>query len=111
MRTSFHHQPEAQHAKYSAIHIPPADYTISGRPKRSCARNVSGDMQSNVMIGNPEPGANMRRRELSGVLGGTAAAWPLGARAQHSRRMWRIGSLSAGSSSSQSEPLKAFTKK
>src|SRR5262245_52976240 len=36
MRTSFHHQPEAQHPKYSAIHEPPADYPISGEPKRSC---------------------------------------------------------------------------
>jgi hypothetical protein len=29
-RTSFHHQPEAQHPKSSAIHKPPADYPISG---------------------------------------------------------------------------------
>jgi hypothetical protein len=28
MRTSFHHQPEAQHPKSSAIHKPPADYPI-----------------------------------------------------------------------------------
>jgi hypothetical protein len=27
-RTSFHHQPEAQHPKSSAIHKPPADYPI-----------------------------------------------------------------------------------
>ena len=28
MRTSFHHQPEAQHQKSSAIHKLPADYPI-----------------------------------------------------------------------------------
>ena len=28
MQTSFHHQPEAQHPKSSAIHKPPADYPI-----------------------------------------------------------------------------------
>jgi hypothetical protein len=28
MRTSFHHQPEAQHPKSSAIHKLPADYPI-----------------------------------------------------------------------------------
>jgi hypothetical protein len=30
-RTSFHHQPEAQHPKSSAIHKPPADYPIYWR--------------------------------------------------------------------------------
>ena len=30
MRTSFHHQPEAQHPKSSAIHKLPADYPIYG---------------------------------------------------------------------------------
>ena len=28
MRTSFHHQPEAQHPKSAAIHKLPADYPI-----------------------------------------------------------------------------------
>src|SRR5262245_6839134 len=36
MRTSFHHQPEAQHPKYSAIHKPPSDYPILV-PRRSPA--------------------------------------------------------------------------
>jgi hypothetical protein len=31
MRTSFHHQPEAQHPKSSAIHKLPADYPIYRR--------------------------------------------------------------------------------
>jgi hypothetical protein len=35
MRTSFHHQPEAQHPKSSAIHKPPADYPIFGHKHTS----------------------------------------------------------------------------
>ena len=44
MRTSFHHQPEAQHPKYSAIHKLPADYPIYWRHSGHCsglARNGS----------------------------------------------------------------------
>jgi hypothetical protein len=34
-RTSFHHQPEAQHPKSSAIHKLPADYPIFWGVKRT----------------------------------------------------------------------------
>jgi hypothetical protein len=38
MRTSFHHQPEAQHPKSSAIHKLPADYPIF-RANRTLSRH------------------------------------------------------------------------
>jgi putative ABC transport system substrate-binding protein len=49
----------------------------------------------------------MTRRELIALLGSTAAAWPLGARAQQ-RKVWRIGMLETISEQLNAENLGAF---
>ena len=46
MRTSFHHQPEAQHPKFSAIHKLPADYPIFGPVADIAKRAVATSTES-----------------------------------------------------------------
>ncbi len=51
----------------------------------------------------------MRRREFVTLLGGTAATWPLAARAQQpAGRVYRVGYLAGGSRQTQPHLVKAF---
>jgi len=53
----------------------------------------------------------MRRRDFISLLGGTAAAWPLAARAQQTGKMSRIGYLGSSSPSFEPHYVEAFREK
>ena len=53
----------------------------------------------------------MRRRDFISLLGGTAAAWPLAARAQQTGKMSRIGYLGSSSPSLEPHYVEAFREK
>jgi putative ABC transport system substrate-binding protein len=56
----------------------------------------------------PLKGQGMRRREFITMMGGSAVAWSLAARAQQSAKLWRIGYLGFGSASSWTSQVDAL---
>jgi hypothetical protein len=51
---------------------------------------------------------DIRRRQFITLLGSAAVAWPLGARAQQTERMRRIGVLSTGSGSTSQLIMRTY---
>ena len=63
------------------------------------------------MPGLPILGADMRRREFLGVVGGAAAAWSPAARAQQSTKLRTIGFLGSSTAAVEGQRSVAFVQR
>jgi hypothetical protein len=84
----------------------------STRPKSRIAARLD-PLQRGMLPGNPWLGQQMRfdrlkRRAFLTLLGGAAVAWPLVARAQQTKRIFKVGHLESGLPSSSPYLLAAF---